>query len=243
MRGLMRANRCCVCHNAEVDVLGQKDDRDIGRCTRCGLIYTLQFPLDYQALYTEGTRYHADRVGHAPYRERYMHDLGVADSRVAKLRNALKPRALDVGCANGAFVHTMAQRGYRAEGLEPNAAMADFARLRSGCPIHTSWDTVRGPFDVITYHDVIEHIEEPLEELKKAQSFLTPNGILVLDTPDGGHIDFLLNVLGNKHMKPQEHLWFFSELQLTELLRLAGMRVQETDRPIPGKLVLYARRS
>jgi SAM-dependent methyltransferase len=239
---IMLANICCVCGSADIEHLGEKHGRDIGKCTVCGLIYTLQYALDYGKLYTEGSLYHAERIGHIPYRSRYLHDLHVAASRIEKLKHIQHPRSLDVGCANGAFVELMRDNGWRSEGLELNPGMAIWATEHTGCTIHTSWETVRAPFQVITYHDVIEHVTDPIAELERARDHLTLDGLLILDTPDGGAPEFLADVLGNKHTKPLEHLWFFSQQSLEELLREAGFFPPEIDRPIPGKIVAYARR-
>ena len=191
-------------------------------------------------LYTQGDRYHAGRAGHVPYRDRFAHDGSVAALRWPRLVAHL--RLLDVGCANGAFVSYAAASGFAAEGLEPNPAMAAWAQQSCGRPVHRSWATVRGPFDVITCHDVIEHVRDPQRELLRLRRHLRPGGLLVIDTPDADDPRFARLGLDWHHMKPQEHLWFFAERHLRPLIERAGLEVEEVDRPIEGKLVLYLRR-
>lgn len=228
----------CLCGASEVEPLGCKDERPVGRCLCCGLVRTCAMPWDYDALYTDGERYHAGRPGHTPYRERYEHDSAVARLRWPALMTRL--RLLDVGCANGAFVSYASGQGLSAEGLEPNAAMACWAARQCRRPVHTSWATVRGPFDIITYHDVIEHVPDPCAEFHRARRYLRAGGMLVIDTPDADDPRFDALGLGWHHMKPQEHLWFFTERHLRALAGGAGFDVEAVDRPIPGKIVLYA---
>jgi hypothetical protein len=44
-------------------------------------------------------------------------------------------------------------------------------------------------------------------------------------------------------MKPQEHLWFFTERHLRDVVERAGFGIDQVDRPIEGKIVIYARRA
>lgn len=235
----MLSTTCCVCQDVRVDLLGTKDGCRVGRCLGCGLLRTLDRADDYLELYTEGNRYHGERTGQIPYRERVQHDYAVGVSRVTKLHT--QQRVLDVGCANGGFLEAATHAGHQVEGLELNPQMAAETAQRLGVPIHTSWETITGRFDVITYHDVIEHVLSPVEELRKAGDYLQSGALLVLDTPDAAYAAFTQDPMASHHMKPREHLWFFTEPHLTSLLRRAGFGVVSVDHPIPGKLVIYAR--
>jgi len=229
----------CLCGAVEVHVIGHKDSRPVGRCVRCDLVRTCRVPTDYMTLYTQGDRYHSGRPGHIPYRDRYDHDKTIAALRWPRLLSHV--RLLDVGCANGAFVRHAAELGVAAEGLELNPGMAVWAEQRCGRPIHRSWKTVRGRFDVITYHDVIEHVPDPSRELRRVHRFLQASGLIVIDTPDADDERFNERGLEWHHMKPQEHLWFFAERQLRWLVERTGFNVEDVDRPIQGKIVVYAR--
>jgi SAM-dependent methyltransferase len=210
----------------------------VGAC-ECGLIRTLDPPADYSDLYTVGNTYHEGRNGHVSYKERYSHDYGVAMQRFGKFLGQL--RWLDVGCANGAFVAMLVDQGIRADGLEINPIMAKWSETITHARIHTNWNQVFGTFDVISLHDVIEHIPNPRAELEHIKQHLQPGGFVILDTPDTSDPRFKELQLNWHHMKPREHLWFFNQSTLSSLLDSAGFRVWSVDRPIQGKLVLYGR--
>lgn len=222
--------------------MGEKDDRTVVRCDACQLVRTLNPPPNYQALYTDGTDYHEGRrgyyAGEANYKERFSHDYHVAEQRFSRWLSNL--RLLDVGCANGGFVAMAYDKGLSVEGIELNPVMADWTKRITHCVIHRAWDSVMGQFDIITYHDVIEHVPSPLHELEHAKRKLLPGGWLVLDTPDTDDPRFAELGLHWHHMKPVEHLWFFNEAALRRLLAQAGLKVRAVERPLQGKIVVYA---
>jgi len=230
----------CICGLTEATFVGEKDDRTVGRCNGCGLIRTLNPPAKYVEFYTEGDRYHAERDGQIPYRKRYEHDKVVGRLRWTKIMAGM--RVLDVGCANGAFVALAWEHGAAAEGVEINPNMAAWARERTGCPIHASLDDAVGPYDLVTLHDVIEHFEDPVAVCREIRSLVRVGGRLIVDTPDAEDPRFAELGMEWHHLKPREHLWFFTEESLRRLLGQAGFLVESVDRPIQGKIVAYARR-
>lgn len=231
----------CICGGpiGHVEEVGQKDGREVAKCLECGAIRTLYIPEDYGMLYTDGDTYHLGRRGHIAYTERFQHDYKIAGLRFP--RHLRHFRFLDVGCANGGWVKAASDLGFTVEGLELNPNMAEWARKTTGCTIHTDWSTVEGSFDMITYHDVIEHVEDPVAEIVRAREYLSFEGTLVLDTPDSDDPRFKELGMNWHHMKPQEHLWFFNQASLMRVITKAGMFVVEIDRPIQGKIVAYAK--
>jgi SAM-dependent methyltransferase len=230
----------CVCGEARTEPYCAAHGRDVGTCVRCGVVRTLQRAADYETLYTDGDRYHVERQGHTPYRMRFEHDREVGYLRLQAYAGRL--RWLDVGCANGGFVAAATDLGYDVEGLEPNPGIAAWAATATERPVHTTWDTVTGWFDVISYHDVLEHVVDPRAELDRAWGHLVPGGMLILDVPNIHDASAPDAGPGSHHMKPQEHLWFWDRQALVDVVRSSGFVVVGVDVPLPGKLVVYARR-
>lgn len=227
----------CLCRSREHAPYLERDGISVVRCLGCGLIRTLDQPDDPLALYLDG--YHEGFGGARPWKKRFEHDVEIGRMRMAAhLRHGHFRSALDVGCANGGFLAALREVGISAKGIEPNALMAEFASFQSGCRIVTSWQDAPERYDLVTFHDVIEHVAEPGQEIQTARRRLTASGLLVLDTPDGD----TLEGAGARHVKPREHLWYFGEKHLRRLLEQNEMRVEAIERPIPGKLVAYATR-
>ncbi len=147
-----------------------------------------------------------------PYSDRYDSDLIAARARlksytgiVGKDLSDLRCQLwLDIGCGNCAFADVLNELGAGVVGIDPDPVYADgkerdyVARARISKVIDKG-----GRANVVTYHDVIEHLVDPLAELKLAVGVLEPGGILIVEIPD------VFVTAGVKHFK-REHLWYFS---------------------------------
>lgn len=217
----------CVCGGTEFSVTS-KDSIALALC-RCGIarqISTLSAET-YQSQYN-GAYHTTDRhPGCVPYRERYANDLHVAELRWKRFLELAGFKVLDVGAANGAFVDYLCSIGIKATGIDPDPQSE---RVQKG----TIAD-VDERFDMVTYHDVLEHIVDPVSELHQVFQCLRPGGILIVDVP------YIFDGQGDHHIK-REHLWFFNAPGLHRLLCKAGFEPRAMDHPIPGKLVMYAER-
>ena len=206
------------------------------RCS-CGVEHqvTEQTREEYEAQYVGGA-YHAsvDRhPGCIRYRDRYEHDYKVAAQRFQRYDEIIKlgrlVTALDVGCANCAFVDYLRDRGMLAWGVEPDPAMA---RQYVSTGSLQKMNGAHRFFDLITFHDVLEHIVDPYAELVAAAARLRKGGAVVVDVPD------VSTTAGHHHYKP-EHVWFFTAQSLALLFARTGLRATRFDYPVQGKLVVY----
>jgi 2-polyprenyl-3-methyl-5-hydroxy-6-metoxy-1,4-benzoquinol methylase len=77
-------------------------------------------------------------------------------------------------------------------------------------------------FDVVMYQDVIEHVTDPVQELKRVYKILKPGGVVFLVTPDVGGL--WAKLLGSLwyHYKPVEHVVYFSQKTMQLALENAG---------------------
>jgi 2-polyprenyl-3-methyl-5-hydroxy-6-metoxy-1,4-benzoquinol methylase len=134
---------------------------------------------------------------------------------------------LDVGAYTGVFVEIAASHGWDAWGIEPSRWAVSEARKRGLRVIQGTTATADLPesgFDVVTMWDVIEHLADPLEELRQAYRLLRPDGLLVVHTID---IDSLFaRVMGSRWPWLMEmHLYYFSQRTLRQMLEKAGFTV------------------
>jgi SAM-dependent methyltransferase len=113
-----------------------------------------------------------------------------AAKRLEALGGCLRPgaRILDVGAGGGEFVALAQSQGYVAEGVEPGAAYAAYARKRYGVKIDSApflqIDFGDRVFDMITCSHALEHMRDPLSALKKKHSLLAPGGYVHIWVPD-----------------------------------------------------------
>ena len=73
-------------------------------------------------------------------------------------------------------------------------------------------------YEVIVMADVIEHVDDPVNVLKFYSSFLLPNGIILITTPNSNRANNFINILFNNNytVNPEHTCWFcprtFSEV-------------------------------
>lgn len=223
--------RRCVCGNG-VFRDTKKHHIPMKICLKCGVIHqnVKMTEKEYFAFYeNDYHEKHQAQIKSIPYSERYEHDIKIAKLRLKKYASFIPARSkiLDIGAGNGAFVDQARAEGHDAYG-------ADFTNhpyIYKG-----SFDQLHFPtefFDVITLHDVFEHLIDPAKSLQEIRRILKPGGRLVIDFPD------YFKPEGRHHWRPIQHLWYFTEEGLIQFLESNHIGISEVDHPIPGKFVLY----
>jgi SAM-dependent methyltransferase len=88
-------------------------------------------------------------------------------------------------------------------------------------------------FDIVTCHDVIEHVMEPIKFTEELFRITKQNGTCIIDMPRFFHQS------GAHHWKAIEHIWYFSTEQLKDILENIGFIINEIKHPIESKTVFY----
>jgi len=201
---------------------------DIVQCRRCGLVYANPREDEATVLQTyqgvEDPLYVEEREGRVLTFEHHLRPLerltGPPDGR----------RLLDVGAYVGVFVEIAGRHGWEAWGVEPSLWAAEMARARGLRVIQgttESADLAEGSFDIVTLWDVIEHLADPLEELRRIHRLLRPGGVLVVHTIDIGSP--FARLMGRRWPWLMEmHLFYFTRRTLRAMLEKAGFSVLRT---------------
>jgi 2-polyprenyl-3-methyl-5-hydroxy-6-metoxy-1,4-benzoquinol methylase len=152
---------------------------------------------------------------------------------------SLMPRGLyvlDVGCGTGS-VTTIANRGKgnRVLAIEPDAERAAVATSRgieTTCGfLDQEFIAKKGPFDVIVFSDVLEHLASPDEMLKLAISGLKPGGTLLVSVPNVAHWSLRLNLLFGSFNYTETglcdatHLRWFTQVTIQALIQSHGLEI------------------
>jgi 2-polyprenyl-3-methyl-5-hydroxy-6-metoxy-1,4-benzoquinol methylase len=139
-----------------------------------------------------------------------------------------KGRLLDIGTAAGAFVAAARDRGWAAEGCEPNRWLAEWGSNHYGIPIRQGsifeQQYEDASFDVITLWDVIEHTLDPSAVLARCRALLRPGGVLVVNYPDIG--SWIARALGRRWLfLTSVHLYYFDRRTIRQMLQKTGFEV------------------
>jgi len=138
----------------------------------------------------------------------WSYESGRVDFRLAReafIKCTRKSKVLDVGCFKGDFLNSLPE-GSLLYGIEPSVDAREVAEKNGvnfiGHSIADIDDSAVG-FDVVTMLDVIEHLPQPLEALKKISASIKPEGCLIIST---GNTDALL-----WKMMPLDYWYYFPE--------------------------------
>ncbi|MDQ2642210.1 MAG: class I SAM-dependent methyltransferase [Myxococcota bacterium] len=135
---------------------------------------------------------------------------------------------LDVGCGNGEFLALAVAAGYLAQGIDVSPTSSELCRSKglsavAGDFLSHDFGT---RFGLITMWDVMEHLREPAEFVRRAYSLLDDSGVLVLKIPSKGALNFrLLRTFprrGGTLLGAPNHIQFFTRRSLAKLLARAG---------------------
>lgn len=194
------------------------------QCASCGLIFVSPRPSEQEMaeLYHEGDAYLPPEFFLATANT-LAGRLGARSAVGDVLRHTSPGRLLEIGPGNGAFLAEAAGRGFDVVGVELNTAQAEFIRTHRGLRCFSSLTDAEalGPFDVIYHRDVISHFYDPIEQFERLHARLRPGGLHVFETGNFGDIDHRHFARIRSFQYP-DHLFFYSERSLLELLRRTG---------------------
>jgi O-antigen biosynthesis protein len=152
---------------------------------------------------------------------------------------------LDVGCGTGRLgLALKARQAVEVVGLEAVEAAARPARERldevfAGDVEKLELPFAAGSFDAIVCGDVLEHLREPGQFLRRAREWLRPGGALVASIPNVRHHSVVRMLLGGDWSYEQAglldrtHLRFFTRRAIGQLLQASGFALSHLS-IVPG---------
>jgi len=151
----------------------------------------------------------------------------------AILRRMTRPPAsfLDIGCGDGHYLDLMAKQGLEprnifgielgaSQGLRSKGFQVFDGRVED-CDI-----VAPGSLDLITIFHVIEHVADPVQVLRRIHDWLSPDGVLALETPNTDSLDarlFRSRWWGGYHFP--RHWVLFDPVSIRVALEKAGLEV------------------
>ena len=175
----------------------------------------------------------ADSEGRRKKSEEHFHIYKELNDRQFNMFNhylSNKTKFLEIGCAHGGIVSRVDDHGVKeCHVIEPNVLDSSFVKERNpNVIVHNSlFDDVNlsnDYFDVIVAFDVVEHVFNPKDFLKKCFDLLNKDGILVIAIPN--HDDVLLTQYNCKEYQKfyyhKAHVNYFTESSLLDLCKSVG---------------------
>lgn len=199
------------------------------RCSKCSHVFCSSIPENFYKNYED--------VIDKEYL-RHSHTRELSARSVLSIINSLrsKGRLLDIGCATGDFLKVAKDFGYIPDGLELSRWSAEIARKKNIMVYRNRLEVLAqkfaGKYDIITMLGVIEHFQNPRDEMSYINKLLKPDGILAIWT---GNVDGIMSrILGRRWWYWQgQHIQYFTNKSLNDLASLTGFtHVTTKDYPI-----------
>ena len=183
--------RCRACGSPSTRMLFEVEERRVRRCSSCTHVY-LDVVHDAQSIRSMYSAY--GNGGQSRYfsgidRAVEAHLDGYLQRCKAAVQNHdCNLHLLDVGCGNGALLGRAQALGFVAAGTEISARLALLVKDRFQCEVHqqllAELTLPESSFDVVTMYDLIEHAENPRQDLEHVFRLLKPGGIFFALTPN-----------------------------------------------------------
>jgi SAM-dependent methyltransferase len=160
------------------------------------------------------------------FRWRYWR--GLRRPPLAALRDREPGRLLDVGSGRGDLGVTLRGRGWDVTGLEPAPDACEAARRRGVATVQGTLTTIgagalAGDYDAVVFQHSLEHVAEPLDDLRAAHALLRSGGLILISLPNFGSWQARRFGADWFHLDLPRHRSHFTALGLDELMRRAGL--------------------
>lgn len=140
---------------------------------------------------------------------------------LAKVIDAYVPRGsaiLDVGCGTG-FVLQQLKNDYEAHGLDAAPIAVDFCHQKGLPNVHLGLlgetDFGRREFDLVSFLDVLEHLDDDVDAMTKARALVKKDGLLLVTVP-------AYQFLWSAHDVSHHHRRRYTRGSLERAVRAAG---------------------
>jgi 2-polyprenyl-3-methyl-5-hydroxy-6-metoxy-1,4-benzoquinol methylase len=162
-------------------------------------------------------------------------------------------RVLDVGCGTGSVtIIANRDKGNSVLAVEPDTDRSTIATAR-GIEVfqgflHQKFMSDRGPFDVVMFADVLEHLPSPDGMLRLAVNGLKPGGIILASVPNVAHWSLRLKLLFGRFdytetgLCDATHLRWFTQRTIRVLFNNHGLDILSLEHTSGFFLPVYRSR-
>lgn len=224
--------RCILCNSSEIRYLyrEKRSGTKIYKCTNCHLVQQdkeayLNFLNEYQ-----DEQYDNDSdTNKIEYRSEYWFKHDEIKARLIKDKYQVES-VLDVGAGWGRLLLGFKKLGIPCVGIEFSSTATEYCKSIGldviATPIERYTPSIQ--YDLVNMTQVIEHIDKPLDAMKKVYDLLSPDGLVILET---GNIGAMVSKIRGKTWPyyMEEHVAYYSKETLLRLLTMAGFSQSKVE--------------
>ncbi len=222
---------CAACGNNQTHLVFKHSLYPIVSCNTCGLTYLSPRPTAqaikkiYSHEYFERGHVGSGYTDYAGLRSDLHKE---AQRRLKLINNYIQTgKLLDAGCGQGDFLTEAKNYGFSVTGCDIASSAISYVKKTLKLPAIVAPIALgrlpKGPFDVISSWDVIEHMTDPIMSLRAFHQVQKKGGYLFMTTPDINSIDArILGKFWYGFKRIPEHLYYFSPITMKRMLEDAG---------------------
>ncbi len=225
---------CSICGEEEYEVLFELDGFEYVQCNHCKSIYNSVMLKNevLEEMYNSGIYLEYFKTLVAPAQKLRKETL--ERRKVSQISSLFdKPgKILDVGCGSGSLLKECQQVGWTVQGIDPSKDAIAVAKEKYGLDLIEGFfesHQFNEKFDCIVFIG-LEHMQNPMECLKKAYECLNPGGAIFYEVPNAD--SFLMSHL-RKYPKPvtryiesARHYLFFSRNSIDYINNQLGAELE-----------------
>lgn len=221
----MNHTDCLHCQSEKLKPLGGYEATHLCECKECGFVFAQAIPS------AKELEDHYKQYG----RNDYLSPVTIKryNELLDKMETFRKTgKLLDVGCGIGYFLEEAKKRGWEVYGTEYTDDAAKICEEK-GIHMHKGMLNPENyeleSFDVITSFEVIEHINNPVDELNNFNKLLRKEGLVYCTTPNfNSLLRYRLKADFNVITYP-EHLSYYAPRTLRNVFEQCGFRPLELE--------------
>ena len=199
---------CPLCTRETCVRVDEFEKYDIYHCLFCGIDFSEPMEGGSVEFYTKQDTEHVKHYMNSPESFGFGHKNFFYDK---PFQNG---RLLDLGCGAGFFLNQAIHNGYDAVGIDFNKELVEFGKeyfkLENIYNISIEKFLAKKPlykFDVITFFDVLDHLESPKNFMMDVRKFLIPDGCIALTVPNRKR-RFLPEFIERYDVQPNHITWW-----------------------------------
>jgi 2-polyprenyl-3-methyl-5-hydroxy-6-metoxy-1,4-benzoquinol methylase len=213
-------SNCLLCNSGDIlPLIGYEKDY-LSYCKSCSFVFSTLIPTHTELL-AEYSKYRRSNLISAITIDRYK------DLLLFFERHRVNNTIIDIGAGDGHFIGLAKQNNWKAYATEFDDASVKLCQEK-GVVVHKgkldSKQYAQNYFDVIYSSEVIEHINNPIEEIENFHHILRDGGLVYVTTPN-------FNALSRRILKHKwnifnypEHLSYYTPKTLTKLFIENGFK-------------------
>lgn len=235
---------CLICNSSQFKKLAEKDRYGLSVstviCKNCGLVqtnprmneesYIKFYDLEYRRLYVG-----EEQVPSHLFELKSQQGKNILKylEKVTK-QKITKKFVVDIGTGSGGVLYPFKMQKNEVLGLDYGSLYLNYGR-KKGLNLKLGGvevlENINKKIDVVIYRHVLEHLSNPIEELKKLRKFLHKDSIVYIEVPGLKNLHQSYNQDFLRYLQ-NAHLYHFTLKKIKEVGQISGFKLIHGDETI-----------